>query len=336
MLLGIITFVIIAGVSIIRKLQSPDDRRVIVDTLPSGLKPIEIEKTAIVIDEDTPPPARFTPPEPIVPDPQEIPPAQDVLIESNPQTTELIEDANRDIASGKIVAARDKLNQLLIAPAKISPTDLVAVKKLLAELSKKWLFSRDKFPGDALTSLYKVQPGDRLADIGKKYKVPYEILMKINDIKRPELLRAGRTIKVIQGPFHVKIYRSTYTLDLYLGNKTYVKSFRVGLGELGKDTPSGGWRVRTNGKLVSPPWPSPEGRMIYPEDSDYPLGSRWIGMEGIDGEAKGRTGFGIHGTKDSRTIGTRSSMGCIRLYNGNVIELYDMLTPGISEIRIVD
>ena len=83
-------------------------------------------------------------------------------------------------------------------------------------------------------------------------------------------------------------------------------------------------------------WPNPEGGIVYPDDPEYPLGSRWIGLNGIEGQAKGRTGFGIHGTKDPDTIGTRSSQGCIRLYNGQVIELYDLMTPGKSKIRVMD
>ena len=66
------------------------------------------------------------------------------------------------------------------------------------------------------------------------------------------------------------------------------------------------------------------------------MGSRWIGLNGLKGDAKDRTGFGIHGTKDPESIGTRSSMGCIRLYNGDVIEVYNLLAAGISDVRVVD
>ena len=60
-------------------------------------------------------------------------------------------------------------------------------------------------------------------------------------------------------------------------------------------------------------------------------------MEGIKGAAKGRTGFGIHGTKDKdvKSVGTASSRGCIRLYNGDVILIYKLLTPGLSQVEVV-
>jgi lipoprotein-anchoring transpeptidase ErfK/SrfK len=76
--------------------------------------------------------------------------------------------------------------------------------------------------------------------------------------------------------------------------------------------------------------------MYYPEDSDYPLGSRWIGLEGIKGNAKGRTGFGIHGTIEPEQIGTTGSRGCIRMHNGEVILLYNLLVPGVSTVEVVE
>jgi hypothetical protein len=254
---------------------------------------------------------------------------------TSPEAKTLIAEATAEIKAGNIIAARDKLNLTLTPPIKLSSQAQRAVKSKLTELADLWLFSRDTFPGDPFTSLYKVQSGDLLSEIGKSYNVPYELLMSINGISRPESLRADRNIKVVNGPFHAVVNKSDFTLDLYIGTKTYVKTYRVGVGEVGKDTPTGIWRVNT-GKLISPPWPNPEGGMVYPEDPDYPLGTRWIGLDGLDGEAEGRTGFGIHGTKDPKTIGTRSSQGCIRLYNGDVIELFNLMTPNQSMIRVIN
>ena len=208
------------------------------------------------------------------------------------------------------------------------------VKEQLTDLADKWLFGRTAYPGDELCENYRVEPGDQLRLIGEQYKVPYEILAGINGISNPQTLRAGQTIKVVKGPFNVKVYRSTFTMDLYLQN-TYVRSFPVGLGKPGKETPTGLWRVKPGGKSLSTTWRDPDtGRVYQPEDPDYPLGSRWIALEGLQGAAKGRTGFGIHGTKEPEQIGTAGSRGCIRLYNGDVILIYDLLTPIYSLIRV--
>jgi len=66
------------------------------------------------------------------------------------------------------------------------------------------------------------------------------------------------------------------------------------------------------------------------------LGARWIGLEGLEGEAKGRTGFAIHGTKNPEEIGKAVSRGCIRLYNEDVVLVYDLLMPGVSQVLVSD
>jgi lipoprotein-anchoring transpeptidase ErfK/SrfK len=212
----------------------------------------------------------------------------------------------------------------------------VFIKTKLSELAAKWLFSREVFPNDKLCSNYKVKSGDLLSNIGKNHNVPYQILQRVNNISRPELLRAGETIKVINGPFNARVFRSTFTMDLYLKN-TFVRSFPVGLGKPGDETPTGLWIVESGGKLEKPPWTDPDTHRRYePEDPDYPLGSRWIGLEGIKGAAKDREGFAIHGTKDPEEIGAATSRGCIRLHNGDAILVYEALIPVTSQVEVTD
>lgn len=271
---------------------------------------------------------------PVEPEVEQIPPEQDSEELINPEAKALIAEALQDVNAGNIIAARDKLNQTLSMG--LSPQIVTSVKMQMANLATKWLFSRDSLPGDALTELYEVRSGDLLSTIGTEYKVPYEILQRINNISKPESLQVGQKIKVINGPFHAIVYRSTFTLDLYLQN-TYVKSYKVGLGEEAKETPTGKWCVKAGGKLVKPTWTDPEtGRRYIADDPDYPLGSRWIALKGLEGNAEGRTGFAIHGTKDPETIGTRSSKGCIRLLNGDAIELYNLVVPVSSKVKVVD
>ncbi|MBE0537711.1 MAG: L,D-transpeptidase family protein [Phycisphaerae bacterium] len=246
-----------------------------------------------------------------------------------------IEKALKQLETGQLIAARDSLNAVLAT--EMTPEYRTSVKKKLTELAQQWMFSKTVFPSDTLTEMYTVRPGEMLANIGKKFDVPYEILMQINDIRRPELLQAGQKIKVIKGPFHVKVYRSTFTMDLYLGSQMYIKSYKIGLGTQSRETPAGRWRVKAGGKLIKPTWYDEEsGRTYLASDPDYPLGSRWIAIEGLDATNKAREGFALHGTKEPESIGTRSSRGCIRLHNGDVVEVYNLLVPEKSEVRVVD
>lgn len=257
-------------------------------------------------------------------------------VEPNPKVAELIDEAMAFLNTepSNIIRARYTLNEALAMPQ--SSQQRTFVKQKLSELADKWLFSKTVFPEDRLCSNYEVKPGEQLINIGNQFKVPYEILMEINNIPRAEDLQAGQTIKVINGPFHARVYRSTLTMDLYLQN-TFVRSFPVGLGRAGRETPIGLWVVKEDGKLISPTWTDPDTLKTYRSgDSDYPLGSRWIGLEGIAGDAKDRTGFAIHGTKKPEEIGTAGSRGCIRLHNGDAILVYNLLVPSFSRVEVVE
>ncbi len=283
----------------------------------------ENEKAAIVMIAPEPQPRlEQVPPEPV--------------LEPDLKAAGFIKEAVGHINAkpARIIEARVILNDVL--PMQMNSRQRNIVKEQLSQLADIWLFSKTNFPQDELCGRYKVQPGDQLRTISKKFNVPYEILMDINNIKRPESLRAGETIKVINGPFHVRIYRSSFTLDLFLQN-TFIRSFSVGLARAGHETPTGLWIVKPDGKMISPTWTDPDtGKTYEAEDPDYPLGSRWIGLEGVKGAAKGRTGFAIHGTKNPDEIGTASSRGCVRLHNGNVVLMYNVLMPGVSQVEIVD
>jgi lipoprotein-anchoring transpeptidase ErfK/SrfK len=256
--------------------------------------------------------------------------------EPNPQADTLIAEAAALINQGSTgyLEARETLNQAL--RMSLSAKQKEYVKEQLSELSNRWLFSRTVLPGDPLCENYRVKPGDILEVIGKEHKVPYEILMEINNIRNARSLQAGQTIKLINGPFHAKVHRSTFTMDIYLQN-TYVRSFTVGLGKPGRETPTGLWRLRPGGKAHATVWRDPDtGKLYQPEDPNYPLGSRWMALEGLRGEAKDRQGFGIHGTKEPDQIGTAGSRGCIRMFNGEAIMVYNMLVDGLSQVEVTD
>jgi lipoprotein-anchoring transpeptidase ErfK/SrfK len=257
------------------------------------------------------------------------------VTEPNPEAGVLIDQAVSLLGKDptKMKEAREIYNEALRMP--LNSRQRKYVKEQLAGLAERWLFSRTVLAGDDLSENYKVKSGDLLANIGLQYKVPYEILMQINGISNPAGLQSGQTIKIVKGPFHAKVYRSSFTMDIYLQN-TYVKTLPVGLGKTATETPTGLWRVKPGGKSEKPPWTRDDGKVIYPDNPEYPLGSRWIGLEGLEGNAKGRNSFGIHGTKEPDSVGSAVSAGCIRLENGNAILVYNMLVPTYSTVEVID
>ena len=301
------------------------------EEIPAGIANISVEK------KTTPPVVTLpkTTPKRVV-EPNVPKPSLKAISEANPSVSEIIAKAVAliDGKPAQIIEARDILNDALLMP--MDNVQRTLIKKRLSELADKWLFSRTVFPKDQLCSNYEVKPGELLRQIGSENKVPWELLQQINNLSRPELLKSGSMIKVVQGPFHARVYRSTFTMDVYL-QRTFVRSFSVGLGKEGRETPTGLWCVKEGGKLIKPPWSDPEtGKLLNYGDPGYALGSRWIALEGMKGDAKGRTGFGIHGTIEPETIGTKSSKGCIRLHNGDVVKVYNLLSPVHSLVRVVD
>jgi LysM repeat protein len=241
--------------------------------------------------------------------------------------------ARRQLADGKTIEARHALNALL--KQKLSKSDQAEVRNLLTKLADDTVFSKRKLPDDPLVDTYTVKSGDVLVRIGREYKVPAEALMRINGIKDASKLRAEEKIKVAKGPFHVRIYKSEFRMDVYLQD-LYVRSYRVGLGA-DQGTPEGVWRVkeRLDNPTYFPSASAQEKRVISADDPKNPLGERWIGLEGIEGDALGRSGYGIHGTIDPDSIGKAVSLGCVRMHNEDVEFLFDLMQTGQSTVTIL-
>ena len=232
---------------------------------------------------------------------------------------------------GELVEARRQYNDALRQglPAKEDQ----AVRSRLTELADEMLLGPKRYPGDSLTSLYVVRSGDTLQRIAKQYHLSAALIARINQLKDENLIRIGQSLKVLHGPFHVEIDKKSHLMSVFLQD-TFVRTYPVGLGEQGS-TPTGQWAVHN--KLINPTYHSPRGEgIIDADDPNNPLGERWIGLNGISGEALGQKRYGIHGTIDDVSIGQDMSLGCIRLFNDDVALLYEMLVVEHSLVVIFE
>ncbi len=173
------------------------------------------------------------------------------------------------------------------------------------------------------TVRYNVKEGDTLTKIAITYKTTAAYLQMINNIERASSLQIGQTIKVVPGgTFHILVKKSNYMLYLFR-NGIYLKSYKVGIGKEGEDTPTGKTTITT--KQIHPPW-TPLGKpSIKYGEPGYPLGERWLGFDKTN-----FSHYGIHGTDAPETIGTKSSNGCVRLKNEDVIELFNIVPRGTT------
>jgi hypothetical protein len=255
-------------------------------------------------------------------------------------TGNALSDGKAQLEAGNLLAGRQILNDALIAN-KFSEADAQTAKALIAQANDTIIFSPRRFPEDPFQGSYTVKPGDLPMKIASRCDVTWELLGRVNGISDPRRLRASQTLKTIKGPFHAVVSKSRFTLDLYLGSpgehgSMYVRSFAVGLGRHGS-TPTGTWMLAPGGKLKNPKWWGVDGEPpVESGDPKNPLGTRWMALNGTQGDAVGKEGFGIHGTIDPESMGKEMSHGCIRMINGNVEKVFDMLTDGKSTVIVTE
>lgn len=102
---------------------------------------------------------------------------------------------------------------------------------------------------------------------------------------------------------HLQIDVNSRQLTLFQG-KQVLAVYPVAIGKSLTPTPLGHWQV-VNKKVLSDP-------SIF--------GSRWIGLSAPS--------YGIHGTNNPASIGNAVSLGCIRMHNHDVEDLFAQVAIG--------
>jgi lipoprotein-anchoring transpeptidase ErfK/SrfK len=247
-------------------------------------------------------------------------------------------DGKAKLDAGELLAGRKLLNAALIS-GQLSAGDAATARKLIADANKTLVFAPRRYNDDPYAAGHPVAQGDNLQKIANKYSLTPELLLRINGLSDARKLRAGASIKVLEGPFHAVVTKKAFTIDLYLGspgekNALYVTSYGVGLGK-DDSTPTGTWLVET--RVPNPKWWGARGLApIEAGDPKNPLGKYWIALTGIDGKAEGQQSYGIHGTIEPDSIGKQASMGCIRMRNEDAAMVYEMLVAQKSIVVVRD
>jgi lipoprotein-anchoring transpeptidase ErfK/SrfK len=162
---------------------------------------------------------------------------------------------------------------------------------------------------------YTIQAGDALGKLAQKYGTTIELIRKANNISGDKI-RVGDRLRIYQGKFAVEVSKTANTLTVTDAGK-FFKRYRVGTGQFAK-TPVGEFKITS--RIENPPWYRSDGKTIPFGDPENILGTHWLGLN--------VTGYGLHGTWETNSIGKQSSAGCIRLLNDDVAELYVILPIG--------
>lgn len=279
-----------------------------------------------------------------VPAPPEPPPVVRTVVEAPPapppQPAPPAETPERLLAEATALAEHKKLVEArgLVARAlALNPPAAVRAKILstMMPVGRALLQLASDAPD---IETYKVRTGDTFERLGRRFGAgayDYGALMLANR-RTSTALRVGDTLRVPKGTFSLLVVKSAFRVYL-LYEGVAVRDYPAAVGRSGEnETPATVFTVAS--KTENPVWNPPEQLMrekglpsvVPPGDPQNPLGTHWIALKHAI-----HRGFGIHGTNDPKVIGTEATLGCVRLHNEDVAELFGIVATGMS-VTVVD
>lgn len=174
---------------------------------------------------------------------------------------------------------------------------------------------------------------ETLLDIARDYGLGFNEIELLHPDIDPWLPPEGRKIEIplmwaLPTTSHEEVVINIPEMRLYrfFPGHNLVKTYPIGIGRQGMDTPITDTKVAT--RIKDPDWTVPPesrdkmGVAIVPPGPSNPLGNRWIGLA-LDQ-------LGIHGTNFAWGIGRRVSQGCIRMYPEHVESFFNEVSLGTT------
>jgi len=248
-----------------------------------------------------------------------------------------------------VLSACTTLGDLMIAP--LSKFDMLVAKLLpLEERSRLDPIDRNRFVLESSDQTVIGEPQivftkeeNTFSDLAREYGLGYDELVEANPEVDPWLPGTGmRVILPTQYVLpdvpregvvlNIASKRLFYYPPVEDGQPQIVKTYPIGIGRVGWETPLGSFAViykardphwyvpasvRKEHKALGDPLPA-----VVPPGPDNPLGRHVLKLD--------VPGYLIHGTNQPYGVGMRVSHGCVRLYPENIELLYDLVSVGES------
>lgn len=163
---------------------------------------------------------------------------------------------------------------------------------------------------------HRVVAGDLISKIAKKYGNTQDFILKANGIDKPERLRLGREVWVLDRPrfeLTVALKEACATLTL---NGQFFKKYPLGISQPER-VPAGTYAIRAKGTRVTAPV-SEEGG-----------GTRWISLEATGATPQAR-GLGLHGAWSGALPERGLEAGRVCFRNADIEELCTFLPEGTA------
>jgi hypothetical protein len=243
------------------------------------------------------------------------------------QFADVMDGVRKKLDEGKLAEAQMALSILYVNP-NLPAEQAKQITELLDRLAGTVIYSRQCY----LEPPYAVQPGDTIERVAQKYKVPWQLLARINGLMPPgapnsdeatkdQPLPVGKELKVVQGPFDAVVQLNKRQLTLMVQNR-YAGRFSIGVG---RDQPKLDGQYSVGEKKLNPTYYGPDGITIGPNDPKNPLGGAWIGLTDR---------IGIHGAADPQNVGRDDNRGAICVGDRDLQDLYGILSVG-SRVTIL-
>lgn len=249
----------------------------------------------------------------------------------NQQATSLMEKqlnaASEQLQSGKLLAAR------ALARKVVEHDDTIRfdrhwneAARIISGVNTRLINSDIPCPEKVR---YEIAPGDNLVNIAHRFDTTVGALQRGNpalDVNDPTIY-PGTTLLVYHGEWWIEVLKNRFVLLLMDGEHLF-KQYPVAIGRQGR-TPEGEFVIKN--RQFHPDW-TPPGRHIPYGDPENVLGTHWLGLRPVADTDKALSGYGIHGTWEPESIGTAASMGCVRMRNESINELYDIVRLGTKVV----
>jgi L,D-transpeptidase ErfK/SrfK len=188
-----------------------------------------------------------------------------------------------------------------------------------------------------INKTYSIRDDESLIEIARKFDIGYNEITNANPALDPFIPGSGTSVKIptswvlpdVASYDGIVINLSEMRLYYFFtkGGSTLVRTFPIGIGSEGTDTPLGNFRVIE--KTERPIWHVPESirgknpklPKVVPPGPNNPLGSHALRLSSGD--------ILIHGTNKPYGVGRRVSHGCIRLYPEDIPKLFWLVPNGV-------
>jgi hypothetical protein len=168
-------------------------------------------------------------------------------------------------------------------------------------------------PEDPAARYMEIRPGDSFLKLGRQYAVPAAYLEAINPSLNARNLKPLTGVKIVRGPFSLRLVKHAERLDLY-ARDLYVRSFGTTFPE-GNVLPRGDYRIAAGTKIQ--------------------VGARaWIGFEPADSATEDAASGWIYGSSGPRGSTARDHQSGIQVADRELLQIYNVVVEGRSHLYV--